>query len=96
MADLKRGVPILILVARQPTILLIANWKIGNSKRLFDVYYGEMTHQLKSIPFIPLFLIVCINVLHARLYQMPLMNLEKHLILLRMYWRQKHDKYYEL
>ena len=94
MVDLKTRVPILILVARQ--LLLIANWKIGHSKRLFDVYYGEMNHQLKSIPFIPLFLIVCINVLHARLYQMPLMNLEKHLIILRMYWRQKHDKYYEL
>ena len=39
---------------------------------------------------------VCINNLHARLYQMPLLNLEKHLILLRKYWRQKHDKYYEL
>ena len=43
-----------ILIVAVPQLLLIANWKIGYSKRLFDVYYGRVTHQLKSTPVYPI------------------------------------------
>ena len=39
-------VPILTLAVRQ--LLLIANWKIGHLKRLFDVYYGGMTQSIEE------------------------------------------------
>ena len=42
----------LIVAVRQ--LLLTANWKIGHSKRLFDTYYGRITHQLNSIPVYPI------------------------------------------
>ena len=42
----KTVVPILTLAIRQ--LLLIANWKICHSKRLFDIYYGGMTQSIEE------------------------------------------------
>ena len=39
-------VPILTLAVRE--LLLIANWKIGHSKRLFDVYYEGITQSVEE------------------------------------------------
>ena len=42
----KTVVPILTLAIRQ--LLLIANWKICHSKRLFDICYGGMTQSIEE------------------------------------------------
>ena len=69
----KTVVPILTLAVRQ--LLLIANWKIGHSKRLFDVYYGGMTQSIEEHSRLSHCFKVCITHLHARLCQMLLKNI---------------------
>ena len=94
MLSEKKWVPILIFMAYQ--LLLIANWKIGLSKPLFDVYYGRMTQLLKSIPLyfiIFKYFKVFMKERHVKLFQMPLINLEKCLIFLGKDWCLKCNKY---
>ena len=90
----KAVAPILPLAVCQ--LIVIANWKIGHSKQLFNVYYGGMIQSIEEHSRIFHCFSVRIKDLHARLCQMLLINLEKHLVLLGKDWRQKHDKYFQL
>ena len=76
--------------------LIVSQLEYCHLKRVFDVYYRGMTQSIKEHS--PLFHCskLCIKDFHARPCQFPLINLEKHLVLLGKNRRQKYDKYYEL
>ena len=63
-------------------LLLFANWNTGHSKPLFDGYYGGMTQLIEQHSRLFHFFKIWMKDFHARLSQMPLINLENCLSLL--------------